>query len=313
MASSSSPTETTSSAAAVARSAPKLQTLNYVNVAAYLSNFLVVFGATQAGLPDNGTLSDKYQTLVTPAPYAFAIWGIIFTAELIFAISQVFPSYRSNELVAKGVGYSFALASFAQCAWTIAFGLEKMVLSLVCMLCILLPLLDILVKTSKTSTKIAKPVDYWMLKFPFQIHAAWIMAATLVNFNVVAVAYEASSMVQTTVGWVSLVVLFAVGIYAVVKKENYHRVWVVPCVGSWASFAIASELSNPRDMIAATFSGSVIATTKVASTVVAYMLLLVIAIELARKIFFGDKGENERVNTEGETGGETEGGYSSLN
>ena len=74
----SSSAETTPTSVSV----PKLQTLNYVNVVAYLSNFLVVFFSTRAGLPDNAELSNKYQTLVTPAPYAFAIWGIIFTAEL---------------------------------------------------------------------------------------------------------------------------------------------------------------------------------------------------------------------------------------
>ena len=300
----SSSTETTPTSTSV----PKLQTLNYVNVAAYLSNFLVVFGSTRAGLPDNAELSNKYQTLVTPAPYAFAIWGIIFTAELVWTITQALPKYRSNELVVKGVGYNFALACFAQCAWTIAFGLEKMLLSLICMICILIPLLKILVTTSLTSTKKTTIGDYWMFKFPFHIHAAWIMAATLVNFNVVAVAYEAPSMVQTTVGWVSLVVLFAAGIFAIIQKENYHRAYVVPSVGAWASFAIGSELSNPRDQIASTFSDAVIAHTKTASTVVGYLLLLAMAIELARSMYFTKAQENES-----ETQGETSGEYSSLN
>lgn len=292
-------------------SVAKLQTLNYVNVAAYLSNFLVVFGSTRAGLPDNAELSNKYQTLVTPAPYAFAIWGIIFTAELIWTIAQVLPNYRSNEQVIKGVGYNFAFACLAQCAWTIAFGLEKMVLSLICMICILIPLLKILVTTSLTSTKKTTIADYWKFKFPFHIHAAWIMAATLVNFNVVAVAYNAPSAVQTTVGWVSLVILFAAGIFAVVPKQNYHRAYVVPSVGAWASFAIASELSNPRDMIAATFSDSIIAHTKTASTIVGYLLLLAMALELARSMFFGKVQETDAnpVETQGETSGE----YSSLN
>lgn len=303
----SSPTDATPTT-----SASKLQTLNYVNVAAYLSNFLVVFGSTRAGLPDNATLSDKYQTLITPAPYAFAIWGIIFTAELIWTIAQCFPNYRSSELVIKGVGYNFALACFAQCAWTIAFGLEKMLLSLICMICILVPLVDILVKTSVTSSKKSKTVDYWRLKFPFHIHAAWILCATLVNFNVVAVAYEAPSPVQTTVGWVSLVVLFVVGIFAVTEKETYNRAYVVPSVGAWASFAIASELSSPRDKIVATFSSPVIAHTKVASTVVGYLLLLVMAIELVRSIFFAKRDEDSEVN-QGETEGEASGQYSSLN
>lgn len=327
MTSSSSPTDTTTSAAAAATAtAPKLQMLNYVNAVAYLSNFLVVFGSTRAGLPDNATLSDKYQTLVTPSGYAFSIWGIIFTAELVWTIAQIFPSYRSHPLVVKGVGYNFALASFAQCLWTIFFGLEKMNLSLIAMVSILVPLVSILTKTSSTTASsnnssnnnmmTTTTSDYWLLKFPFEIHASWIMAATLVNINVVAVAYEASAKVQTTVGWSSLVVLFGVGIYALTKKRNYSRVWVVPCVLVWASFAIFKELSNPRDLIVATFSESTIVHTKIASMVVAHLLALAIVIELIRSWFFPnitDDGSEVLDSDDGETEGQTDENYSSLN
>merc|ERR1712013_915464 len=124
----------------------------------------------------------------------------------------------------------------------------------------------------------------------------------------VAVAYDAPAMVQTIIGYISLVVIFGVGIYAVMKKQNYHRVWVIPCVGTWASFAIASELSSPRDKIVATFSGSVIANTEMASKVVACLLLLVMAVQLARSVFF----EKENI-VQDEQGGENEEQYSSLN
>merc|ERR1719343_841042 len=102
-------------------------------------------------------------------------------------------------------------------------------------------------------------------------------------------------MVQTTLGYISLLVIFGVGIYAVMKKQNYHRVWVIPCLGTWASFAIASELSSPRDKIVATFSGSVIANTKLASTVVACLLLLVMAVELARSVFFEKENDENNI------------------
>jgi len=300
----SSPTATPST------TAPKLQTLNYVNVLAYLSNFLVVFGADKFGLPDNATLSDKYQTLITPAPYAFAIWGIIFTAELVWTIFQVLPSYRSNELVVKSVGYNFALASFAQCAWTILFGLEKIGLSLIAMVSILVPLLATLKNTSQKTTKTTK--DYWLLKFPFEIHASWIMAATLLNVNVLSVAHETSSTIQTTIGWASLVILFSVGIYATIQKQKYGRVWVVPCVLLWASFAIASELSSPRDKIVETFSEGIISNTRIASMAVGYLLVLVVIIELVRSRFFGKTTTDDDVlDSDGEN--ETSGEYSSLN
>jgi len=297
-------------AADVAAASPKLQTLNYVNVLAYLFNFLVVFGSTKAGLPDNGTVSRKYQTLVTPAPYAFAIWGIIFTAELVWTILQMLPSYRSHELVIKGVGYNFALASFFQGLWMIGFGLEHIGLSLIAIIGILIPLLRIVTNTSSASSTTATTAsDYWLLIFPFEIHASWIIAATLLNVNLLLVANDAGASIQTAVGGLTLAILLAVGVFAVVEKRNYARVWVVPCVVVWASFAIASELSGPIDTIKDTFSEGTIEHARVASSIVGYVLLLIVTIELLRDRFFSNNDDNV-LDSDGESDGNGE--YSSL-
>jgi len=268
-----------------------LQTINYVNALAYASNFLVVFGSTVAGLPDNGTLSNKYQTIVTPAPYAFAIWGIIFTAEVIWTIAQMFPAYRNHPVVLS-VGYNFALACVAQGMWTVFFGLECMLLSLVAMVGILVPLVLIMLDLSKNSSSIG---EYWLLKFPFLIHASWIMAATVVNFNVVLVAYKASAKTQAIAGWISLVVVFFVGTYFATTRWRTAKkgVWVVPLVLVWASFAIASELSNPRDSILASFSESTVEQIQGASRTVAILLLLVTIVEALKNTRDGNEmGEN---------------------
>lgn len=247
-------------------------------------------------------MSERYQTLVTPAGYAFSIWGIIFTAELIWTIVQLFPAYRSNEIVVKSVGYNFALACLAQGSWTIFFGFEKIALSLVAMICILIPLVFILLDLSRTSS--ATYGEYWLLKFPFLIHAAWIMAATLVNINVVVVAYKASPVLQTIFGWASLVTVFFVGTYftTTVWRES-KRVWVVPCVLVWAAVAIASELSKPKDIILATFSESAIEQTKGASGIVAILLLLVTVIEFIR---------SQLSTNENQTGANNNAQYTSL-
>jgi len=282
---------------------------------------LVVFGADKiGGLPDNATLSDKYQTLITPAPYAFAIWGIIFTSELVFVIAQALPAYRSHPIVIKAVSYNFALASLAQCLWTIAFGIEYLLLSLIFMIGIFLPLLRILFKTASTHEFPAvNKKEYWLLKFPFEIHGAWILAATCLNVNVLFVGAGASAKVQTVVGWTCLGLLFAIGVYACIKKRTYNRVWTIPCVVAWASFAISRELTNPRELIVKTFEESTIKHTKIASIVVAVALLFLIHIEVVRTVFFSSNieviqpeataAEEEDDNDDGAAGGE----YSSLN
>lgn len=245
----------------------RLQAVNYANVISYVANAAVVFGSTALGLPDNATLSEKYQTLVTPSGYAFAIWGPIFIAELIWTIGQLLPAYRSSELVTKGVGYYYVAACLAQCAWTVAFGLEEILLSLIAMVSILIPLLVILLKSS--SFPAGSIGLYWLLKFPFEIHASWIMAATLVNLNVLLVSLNLDPSIQTYVGWASLGVVVVVGLFFTLKRK-----WVVPSVLAWAAIAISVELSNPKETIVTTFPETTIEQTRIASAVAAASLLV---------------------------------------
>jgi len=289
-------------------SSSTLHVLNYANVVAFVLNCVITFGATAIfSLPDNATLSMKYQTLVTPAPYAFAIWGIIFTAQFIWTIGQCFPSYRSSDLVVKGVGYNYVFACLAQCAWTFCFGFEYMDLSLLAMLSILLPLVRIV---TTLSTIPAETIgQYWLLKFPFEIHAGWIMAATLVNLNVVFVSYTASSNVQTWVGGFSLLIVVCVGVFYTARTTQV----VVPCVLIWASFAIGSELSKPRDQITATFSERTIHHTKVAAEIIGTVLSCAVVLELIHSRFFNKNKKRTEGSSTTSGNSDNGGSYSALN
>ena len=93
----------------------KLQTVNYANIAAYILNGAVTYGVGVSGLfPTNAELSEKYQTIITPAGYAFSIWGVIFISQAIFTVAQALPAYRSSDIVVKGVSYYYVMACIAQ-------------------------------------------------------------------------------------------------------------------------------------------------------------------------------------------------------
>ena len=68
----------------------------------------------------------RYQTIITPASWAFAIWGVIFPAELVFAVVQCLPAARDSELVTSGVGWGWVLTVLFQSAWQLAFALESL-------------------------------------------------------------------------------------------------------------------------------------------------------------------------------------------
>lgn len=247
--------------------ASKLQTVNYANILAYLVNVGVTYGVGVSGyFPTNAELSEKYQTLVTPAGYAFSIWGVIFISQFIWVILQALPAFRSSDLVIKGVGFWYVAVCVAQCAWSIFFAQEWIEASLGAMLSILLALVMIV---SKQESVNASWKQYWGFQFPFEIHCGWIWAASVVNSNVVVVAREVAADTQTIVTWSSFGLLALVAFYYLWGKKNY----VVPIVLAWATFGIYVELQQPKDSIVAGFEASTIELVQRIALVLASVVL----------------------------------------
>lgn len=84
---------------------------------AFLLNVAATYGIGVLGLFNlrtNTEVSEQYQTIVTPAGYAFAIWGVIFVSQGVFTVAQALPAFRSSDVVVKGVGYYYVLVCVAQ-------------------------------------------------------------------------------------------------------------------------------------------------------------------------------------------------------
>ena len=202
--------------------------------------------------------------------------------------------------------YNYVYVCVAQGVWTFCFGYERMMVSLIAMLAILLPLVRIVTKmrTMTTSTR----GQYWLFQFPFELHAGWIMAATLVNVNVVVVASQATADVQTWCGGMSLVVVLGVGLGYILRTPQQL---VIPCVLIWAAFAIGAELTTPRDLITTTFAASTIQHTQLASKIIGTILSCAVVINLFRTRVLKHKPGSPI--TASEANDRNGGSYSALN
>lgn len=225
---------------------PALSKLNYVNLAAYIFNVIFTYGIGVAGiggLPNNSDLSLKYQTLVTPIGWAFSIWGPIFISQAIFTVAQLLPKYRSSPLVTEGVGYWYALVCLAQSIWTISFSLEVNWLAFIFMFTIL----GFLAQLNKSQYNIEAPTNgqWWLFKFPFQLHIGWIIAASFVNFSVLLVAYGSDDNMshQISVAICSLGCVWAIALYVLFVLTK--PLVTVGGVAAWALGGIAAQLASP--------------------------------------------------------------------
>jgi len=153
--------------------------------------------------PDNGTLSDRYPTLIVAAGYAFAIWGPIFLLDVVFGFWQAFlAGPRDGPLlrrVAPVAGIGFALTA----SWMIVFPMQLFWIALAVIwlaLACLLYCADILARERLRSTGMIGAA-----LLPLSLHAGWLGLAAFLNLAQVVVAYRLLS--TSDMLWWSLLLL----------------------------------------------------------------------------------------------------------
>jgi len=253
---------------------------NLFNLVAYILNITLVYGLGNAGwlgTPNNGELSRKYQTLVTPNSSAFSIWAVIFLFQGAFAVAQLLPRFRAQAMVLQGTSYWYCVVSALQIGWTIAFAYEVIALSLVFMLLLWSSLIALLY-TQYYATSDGTLWEFWLLRFPFSVHAGWITAASALNVNVQVVSVNAPADIQLAVGIVSLAVLHAISVWVLfyIPRPN----WTMACVLSWAFGWIYAELGNPNELITSTFAVGTTGGVRYAAIAVSFIILFQVVVRL---------------------------------
>jgi len=226
-----------------------LNKLNFINLLAYIVNSLVTYSIQFGWIdrPDNGELSDKYQTIITPFGTSFLIWSVIFMWQLFWVLWQFLPSQRNSEGVTRA-WYYYPIFTVMQAGWTISFSFEIMWLSLIFMYGILVTLIS----ASMSLQKYKKTwKGYLLWQGPFSIQTGWIMAASSLNTNVLLVAYSGTTTAKIVVAALSLVVLIATSF---TWLSSYPVDFAIPLVIVWALTGIYFELEDPLQMIIDEFS-----------------------------------------------------------
>ena len=146
------------------------------------------------------------EVLITPASYAFAIWGLIYLGLISLAVYQALPMQRTNSIMRK-VGYKLAIASIAQIIWVICFLYRQYTASFIAMLCILLPLIS--AYWSLPFKARINRGQKWLIRTPISIYLAWISIATILNAAIVLTSIQWSGWGISAVWWTVIMLLVA--------------------------------------------------------------------------------------------------------
>jgi hypothetical protein len=179
-----------------------------------------------------GAVSAQYPTLLTPAGYAFSIWGAIFLALTIYAVWQLLPAQRHN-LLPDTVAVPLTVASVATAAWVVLFAYELISLSVMTMLIILGALIVVYGRARKQV--MAGEAPAWV-SVPFALYLGWISVASVINITLGLreMGLEPALNIGVLLAFGLLAVVVALGL---IISQAFQEM-VFPLVIAWALVAI---------------------------------------------------------------------------
>ena len=211
----------------------------FINLLSVLLAILVNY-ASQAGMldaPTVGSISRRYDTLFTPAPYAFAIWGIIFLGLLAFSGYGIYRVYRyrcGNAFIRQSAPW-FVLANLLNAVWVLAFTRDFIGWSFAIILGLLACLVAIIRKLDmeRWDAPIGIIAFVW---WPICLYSGWVAVAALANGAVYlnSLGWEGGPLSPES--WTLILILLAAGLNAYLVINRNMREF--GAVGIWALAAI---------------------------------------------------------------------------
>lgn len=135
------------------------------------------------GIGKTGDVSKKYPNLFTPAPYTFAIWGIIYIFMALFVIYQwgILDNTKSGDGIRERIGIWFVISCVFNVSWVFAWHFDVIWLSLIFTVGLLISLIMI---NRRIADQRITPTGVLGARVGYDIYFGWIIAATIANVSV---------------------------------------------------------------------------------------------------------------------------------
>jgi hypothetical protein len=199
-------------------------------------NYLIGSGSIGAAIV--GEISAKYESLFTPAGYAFAIWGLIYLLLILFSGYQWYAWIKNkNDEYLKRTGIWFILSNLANSGWIIAWTNDLIALSFFLILILLFSLIMLMfrLRLETWDAPVRIIVFVW---WPICIYLGWIVVATLANLAAFSVSINPEGSFAQSPLWVIMMIAFACLVYLLLIYFRNMR--EAAFVGIWALAAIAA-------------------------------------------------------------------------
>ncbi|TVP50677.1 MAG: hypothetical protein EA341_07075 [Mongoliibacter sp.] len=193
-----------------------------------------LYGAGVGERNSVGEISNRYEVLITPAGYAFSIWGLIYLLLLGFIVYQWISFFRNqNQKSLLPSSIWFGLSNVLNGLWIVVWTSEMLLVSVLVIFALLFCLMVLVVKLRLEIWD--APLDIIaFVWWPICIYTGWIVAASVVNTSVLLYSID---LLSNPVFWTCFIIMVATGIYLFLTFNRNMR--EVALVGVWAFSAIA--------------------------------------------------------------------------
>lgn len=205
-------------------------------VANVLANVLPFFGR------NTGEVSALYPTLITPAGYVFAIWGLIYIGLIALSVGQFLEPLRHDPLPER-IALPVIVSNFANVGWLLLWHALKIVWTVPVMLVLLGSLIAAYVLARRGRPDKPGIVERWCVRAPLGLYLGWVSVATIANISGALVGVRWDGFGISPVVWsiVVLVVACALALVGLWRESDGVFAWVFV----WAFGGIKVASASP--------------------------------------------------------------------
>lgn len=220
----------------------RVKTLATLNLIFYVIAFAVsnlsqlkIFGGVT-----NGDISNKYDTVFTPAGITFSIWGVIYLSLFGFTIYHLVRAYKDNTHSEASqdllrINNLFIINNIATTFWVFAFTYEFLLASMLLIIIQLITLLKIYINLNLFDNH--KTFNNKLFtQFPLTIYFAWLCVANIANISLylVSINWDGFGIEPTTWAIIMIIIVVILSVFIVTIKRNPFFGLVV----AWALYGI---------------------------------------------------------------------------
>lgn len=172
------------------------------------------FGMTQE------EISNQYQNWVTPASYAFSIWGLIYSLVLLFLIYQAYLLFQNRYMkdLLDPLNHLFIETCVWNIFWNVAWVSDWIILSTICIIFFA----GRLYRINRLILKGIYPYYHILIPVTFSIYFGWLSVATVTNITalLVKLGWDMPSALSVIVAAIIYLGIAWIAQYFISKTSN---------------------------------------------------------------------------------------------